>query len=174
MELKVNFENHKLMRKVKLTIGDWSRDGHEKSEYFIYSVNKDVSEIREAYKSSCKLTRVQFNHGENYTGLDKLVEEMCICTEYEDNQLSKKVADVLKSHGINVDIYFDDIDEEEGTGSFNPEGLAELIMEFIKLSIPDLQYKEASFKKSKVDNIPPINGWWNRELNCQFGYGLFD
>ncbi len=174
MELKVDFENCKLMRKVRLTIGDWSNDGHEKSEYFIYSVNKDVTELREAYKNSCKLTGVQFNHSENYTGLAELDEKMCICVQYEENQPSKKAVDALKAHGIDVDKYFDDIDEEEGTGSFNPEGLAEVIMEFIKLSIPDLQFEEASFKKSKVNRIPPINGWWIDELNVSFGYGLFD
>ncbi len=46
-----------------------------------------------------------------------------------------------------------------------------LIMEFIKLSLTDLTYEEAYFKKSELKTIPPINGWWNNALN--FGYGLF-
>lgn len=42
------------MSKVKLSIGDWSQDGHNQSEDFVYEVNKTVSEIRQGYKDSCK------------------------------------------------------------------------------------------------------------------------
>lgn len=44
----------------------------------------------------------------------------------------------------------------------------------IKLSLPDLILEEAKFKRSELKNIEPVNGWWNPELNCQFGYGLYD
>jgi hypothetical protein len=52
------------------------------------------------------------------------------------------------------------------------EGFAELIMAFIKISVPDLIWEEASFKRSELKTIEPINGWWNDELNVAFGYGL--
>ena len=42
-------------------------------------------------------------------------------------------------------------------------------MQFIALSMPeDFKYE---FFEIESD---PINGWWNNELNVQFGYGLFD
>ena len=58
------------MERVKLTIGDWSQDGHNQYEEFVYESNKSVHEIRQAYKDSCKLTGISFNHNEDYTGLN--------------------------------------------------------------------------------------------------------
>ena len=73
--------------KVKLTLGDWSNDGHGKYEEIIYKSNYPVSVIRQSYKDSCKLTGVQFNHNEDYTGNGvgtKHNSPYKIWTEYED------------------------------------------------------------------------------------------
>ena len=161
------------MSKVKLTIGDWSQDGHNEFEMFVYEVNKPVEEIRQAYKDSCKKTGLQFNHNENYTGLvehsNYKYTETRICTEYEDDKIREEAIEILKSFDFDLSKYcngdfgFDDVEQ-----------FCELILDFIKLSLPDLTWKEASFKKSDLKTIEPINGWWNESLNVQFGYGLFD
>jgi hypothetical protein len=52
-----------------ILIGDWSSDGHGKSESFVLNGNYPVKMLRQAYKDSCKLTGVQFNHNYNYTGI---------------------------------------------------------------------------------------------------------
>ena len=156
--------------KVKLTIGDWSQDGHTRYEIYVYDVNKSVTEIRQAYKDSCKKTGLQFNHNENYSGLP---EHSCygtsahICTEYESSDISENAKQILTSFGIDMFKYFDE-DEYIATDKF-----AELILDFIKISLTDLTYAEGVFKKSELKLIEPINGWWNGELNVQFGYGLF-
>ena len=54
---------------MKLTIGDWSKDGHNRMEHYYLNSNYDVHQVREAYKNSCKKTGVTFNHNEDYTGL---------------------------------------------------------------------------------------------------------
>ena len=54
----------------------------------------------------------------------------------------------------------------------NPEDFAELILEFIKLSLPDLAYKQVGYMKR--EKVPFLNGYWNKSLNVQFGYGLFE
>jgi len=156
--------------KVKLTIGDWSQDGHNQYDEFVYESNKSVQEIRQAYKDSCKLTGIQFNHNKDYTEVigNKYGTERHICTEYEDNSVSDLAKEILKKHGIKLwrdgeeDYYIESIEE-----------FIDILIQFIKLSLPDLVLEEASFKKSELKNIQPINGWWNDELNHQFGYGLF-
>lgn len=162
------------MVRVKLSIGDWSKDGHNQCEYFVYEVNKSVSAIRQSYKDSCKLTGLQFNAGENYTGLtahSTYGSLLHICTEYTDNALSTNAKERLSNNGIDVSKCFD---EDEEDCCIDVAAFAELILQFIKLSIPDFVWEEAAFKKSELENIEPINGWWNAELNVQFGYGLFD
>lgn len=160
--------------KVKLSIGDWSHDGHNQYEDFVFEVNKSVEEIRQAYKDSCKLAGMQFNHNENYTGINydwrQAGKYECLC-EYENSVMSSNFIQKLKAVGLDVSKYAIDGNDEELC--FGIEGFAEMIMQFIKLSLPDLTYEEAAFKKSEIKTIPPINGWWNKDLNVQLGYGLF-
>ena len=156
--------------KVKITIGDWSQDGHNQYEEFVFESNKTVKEIRQAYKDSCKLTGLSFNHNEDYTGLNlnwKHPEYRIrkIATEYQEYELSDLAKEILSKFNIDYSNY----DEE-----YSCENFLDLLISFIKLSLPDLILKEALFKKSELKNIPAINGWWNKELNCQFGYGLFE
>ena len=156
------------MSKVKLTIGDWSQDGHNEFEIFVYEVNKSVEEIRQAYKDSCKKTGVQFNHNVNYTGLVERSYEK-ICTEYEDDKIREDAIEILKNFDFDLSKYCN-----EDFGFDDVEQFCELILNFIKLSLLDLTWEEAAFKKSELKTIEPINGWWNTSLNVQFGYGLFD
>jgi hypothetical protein len=162
--------------KVKLTIGDWSGDGHNQSEDFVFEVNKSVEEIRQAYKDSCKLTGMQFNHNENYTGIKydwQAARNYEICTKYEDGCMRADLVKKLKTFGLDATNFsIEDVEEGEDC-HFDTDTFAELIMEFIKLSLHDLTYEEAAFKKSELKTIPAINGWWNEQLNVQFGYGLF-
>lgn len=156
--------------KVKITIGDWSQDGHNQYEEFVFKSNKSVEEIRQAYKDSCKLTGLSFNHNEDYTGLNLNWQHpeyriRKIATEYEKYELSDLAKEILSK--FNIDYY--NYDEE-----YSCENFLDLLISFIKLSLPDLTLEEASFKKSELKDIPAVNGWWNRELNCQFGYGLFE
>jgi hypothetical protein len=157
------------MKKIKLTLGDWSDDGHCVSEDYIYITNKTVSEIRQAYKDSCILTGLQFNHNANYSGLpehSKYGTPRHICTEYGEPDIKPLALEILKSNGIEIN--------EKWLKRITSDEFATLIMEFIKLSLPYLEYEEGSYKKSELKEIPPINGWWNKELNEGFGYGLYD
>lgn len=160
------------MEKVKLTIGDWSGSGHSQNEVFVYEVNKTVSEIRQGYKASCKKTGIQFNHNENYTGLKEhsgYGSKLHICTEYNECYFSEEAKEIISNYGIDFSWY-----GNGGLSSENAEDFAQLILEFIKISIPDFEWEETSFKKSELSSIQPINGWWNSELNVQLGYGLFE
>lgn len=169
------------MNKVKLSIGDWSQDGHNIYDVFVYDANKTVSEIRQAYKDSCKLTGLSFNHNQDYTELNlpwnhPESKKRKIATEYEDSTISKLAEEILLTHGIDVWEGFDravfeptDVVHIDGAEHF-----IELWLKFVRLSLPDLVLEEASYKKSELKTIDAINGWWNNELNVQFGYGLFE
>lgn len=74
----------------ELTIGDWSEDGHCRYNKIQYYVNYAISDIRQAYKSSCLMTGVQFNHNQNYTGTGEGYIFDQICTEYENNCIREK------------------------------------------------------------------------------------
>ncbi len=169
------------MNKLKLTIGDWSEDGHNHYEVFVYESNKTVEEIQQAYKDSCKLTGLSFNGGEDYTGLElhwnhPEFEARKIAVKYQDSEISKLAEEILKAHGIDVWEGFDLTAFEEGENA-PVDGVTHFIdlwLKFVKLSLPDLELEEASFKKSEVKDIPAINGWWNPNLNSSFGYGLYE
>jgi hypothetical protein len=157
--------------KVRITIGDWSGDGHSHAEQFVYESNKSVEEIRQAYKDSCRLTGLSFNHNEDYTGLLKPGDygtDRQICTEYQESSISKFAKEILKTFNINIEKYV----ESDSDDYIDCENFIILLIDFIKLSLPDLKLEEASFKKSELKDMPPVNGWWNEQLNCQFGYGV--
>ena len=155
---------------VYLNIGDWSGDGHDKNEKFYFISNYDVSTIRQAYKDSCKLTGLQFNHNENYTNNEKLDRNKLIFTQYEEDFINKDVVYILEKHGVNFDKYLNrnDCFSSEDKYYFYQYSSAELIMEFIGLSMP----KDWIYKTYTIE-AEPINGDYNNELNVQFGYGLF-
>ena len=167
--------------KFKISIGDWSSDGHGKCEYYIFEANHEVEVLQDGYKKSCLLTGLQFNHNENYTGIKfdwKNSDDYQICTEYEKCTASKIQYDTLKRFGLDLQNYspniIEDDDEDKYVWLCDPDLFAIMILDFIKISIIDLEYTEASFKKSELKNIPSLNGWWNDKLNVQFGYGIFE
>lgn len=153
-----------IMNKVKLVLGDWSGDGHSVSNTYIFNTNKSVEEIQQAYKDSCKLTGIQFNDCKDYTrlGLNWDHPELKwrrICVDYEESTLHHKTIEVLKGFGINI--------EEHDTNCLHDSNFKRILIDFIRLSLPDLIIEEVE------DGIPYINGFWNDNLNVQFGYGLY-
>lgn len=152
-----------LTNKMYLTIGDWSGDGHSKYNKVLIKCNKTVDEIRQAYKDSVKLTGIAFDHRTP----DARIR---LFTKYEDCIISYENIKILKSHGCLTDEIintFEDGVDEYGTLQIVPDDFPRLFFSFIMLSIPDLIW-------SKIyDDIPSINGFYNKDLNVQFGYGLY-
>jgi hypothetical protein len=165
--------------KMYLNIGDWSGDGHSYSDKILLKSNKSVEEIQQAYKDSCKLTGLSFNHNEDYTGLNlpynhPEIDDRRIATEYQSDTISKLAEKILLKHGIDVWEGFDVENEcdknEDNVIIDGPEHFVELWTKFVKLSLPDLELDIVEDK----DNIPNINGYWSKNLNVQFGYGLYN
>lgn len=148
-----------MKNKYKWVIGDWSDDGHGKSQNIIFETNHDIANIQVAYIQSCKLTGVAFHHGpdEGMTSFPEI--KYRILEEYDDPSIPDEVIEVFKSHGL--------CREYSEIKYLSPSELGSILCWFISLSLDDFKYKIIK------DEVLPINGWWGK-LNHQFGYGLFD
>ena len=146
------------MNKMYLVIGDWSDDGHGKFEKVLVEVNKTVEEVQNAYKDSVNLTKISFNENNSYHGFKDVKYEVCI--GYEDNRLIPAVIERFKELKCPTNI-LENFIEESYVDTFYS-----LWFWFVSLSLPDLKY-------NVVNEIPNINGYWNKNLNVGFGYGLY-
>lgn len=166
------------MSKIKIVVGDWSGDGHGKCENVFIETETPIEVLQQGYKDSCKLTGISFNHNEDYTGLNldwKHPEsgDRKIAVEYESSTISKLAEKILFEHGIDVwdgfdKEYFGESMKEECVYIDGVNHFVELLLKFIKLSVPTFEWSIIK------DDTPVLNGWWNKELNVQFGYGLFN
>lgn len=163
--------------KFKIPIGDWSGDGHSQCDTFVLKCNYPVEAVRQAYKDSCKLTRISFNHNNDFTGIKrdwKEAQRYQIAAGYQDSTITRQVEKALAEHGIQVreeneyDGEYENEDDREDVWIDGPEHFIELLMKFIKLSLLDLEYEIID------DGLPYLNGYWNADLNVQFGYGLYN
>ncbi len=111
--------------KVKLVVGDWSKDGHNQSDDFYVESNLSAKEIETAYKKGTK--KVKFDLCKN------------VASNYEDNILPKKFLDTLVSLGFNLNP--EDLDEiPEGISLF-PEVFSDIYLFIVKLGNPNFEYK---------------------------------
>lgn len=169
------------MNKMYLVLGDWSDDGHGKHDKILLESNVSVKDIQDAYKASCKMTSISFNHNEDFTETDrgwKEADKYRIACEYQDGQLSKFVFDILAKHGLTKGMLKEwdngclDDDDFEGNGiGLYVESYVQLWIWFVKLNLPSSVIIKVVNEKNK---IPCINGYWNDTLNVQFGYGLYN
>ena len=155
----------------KLILGDWSGDGHGCSKDVFFDCNYDIHVIRQAYKDSCQKLGITFNYISDYTGLNigyDYNNPRLIWTEYCNYTITDFAFEILKKENCFSNIEYEK-DEESGLYYIpDMEDCAKLIMNFIALSMP----KDFSYNVVDMD-YEPINGLWNKELNVQFGYGLF-
>jgi len=151
------------MNKMYLVLGDWSNDGHGQSDKILVEINKKIEEVQDAYKDSCKLTGISFNGNIDYTETKRsweIADQYKIAINYKESKLTNEVLEVLTKFKCPKEI-LENYNEEAYEGTYIP-----LWFWFVKLSIPDLKY-------NINEDIPCINGYWNKNLNVGFGYGLY-
>lgn len=166
------------MNKYKLQIGDWSEDGHSKHDDVIFTTNKTALEIRQAYWDSCINTGVAFHHSDMqtmdaYNGISKdldcsKIKHRILC-EYGESYINKNVVDIFTGYGMSQDDIFEDYSDDEGNLSvFDQNTFSKLIFWFISLSLEGFEYSIVE------DGLEVINGDWDKDLNVQFGYGIYE
>lgn len=155
------------VNKMYLVIGDWSDDGHGKSDKILLEINHTVEEVQQAYKDSCKLTGISFNINEDYTERGRDWQEISkyqICCDYEDNLIKEETMEILEKYKCPL---LNNIKKDD-KHIYDKDLFINLLMWFISLSLNDLKYEHIQ------DNVPVINGYWNNNLNVGFGYGIYE
>lgn len=137
------------MYKFRMSIGDWSDDGHGKHEDFIVSSNVPVQVVREAH----------------FAMKDKLgfsIED--ICNKYDDSAIEPELEKIITSLGFKFQDYDDGI-----AYTFSDE-MVELWIFLLQKVDPDLELKIIK------DEIPDFHfyGFDGQKRHIgQVGYGLF-
>lgn len=149
-----------------LVLGDWSDDGHGKTDKILVESNMSVKDIKQAYKNSCKLTKIKF--------------EDEVAADFEEPYFSKKAMKIfITRFGLTRDIVKKwnkiekiDVSQNEFNDFNSPtldiESFINAWIWFVRLSNPDIQINVID------DEIPCINGYWDKVLNANFGYGLYN
>lgn len=121
----------KMKNNIVLVVGDWSHDGHERTDQISIVSNLNAKQIEEAYKLGTQIMNFDF--------------QKTVCTDYEDNFLDEEDSAILKSFGINQH-------DEECQGCYlNSEIFAEIWMQIAKLGNPLLEYKFVSSKANTIN-----------------------
>lgn len=149
-----------------IVFGDWSDDGHGKSDKILIETNIEMEDLQKAYKASVKKTGIGFYCNEK--------AKIKICDGYEENQMTETIYKALKKLNCPFDkMQFDGIgqakisDENYENVYFDENALLNVLMWFISLSAPKLKWKQIK------DKTPCFNGYWSKELNISIGYGLY-
>lgn len=156
-----------------LTIGDWSCDGHSLYRQYAVQTNESLEAIWAAYFKSCQQSRVKFHDGDE--GDIKGANYVVVCTEYDDPELTREAEERFRAFGIDLDNERYERSEWYGKNGFESvENFANLIMDFIKLSLPTMEYEFVEMNIKDVAKLENFNGFWQTGFNLQFGYGLGD
>lgn len=147
----------------KISIGDWSNDGHGKYEDFIIESNVDYKEIIAAYKKACEASGVSLHEGK---GTSKYT---VLCSEYEQHAVPHDAFEKLATIGIKL-MEFCDCDhtqpyDEAGEYTGYPSGFVQLFLAMAKTQLPDFKY---GLVDDDIITINQTDGF--REF---MGYGLF-
>lgn len=158
-----------------LVLGDWSDDGHGKTDKVLLESTHFVHDVKQAYKDSCKLTGVAF-HSDNPGE-----QPITIACDYEDPYIPKEAMEIfITKFGLTYDIVdewdFSDLPyitrkefDKFKPLSLNEESIVNAWIWFVRLSHPEIEFKTVN----TLNEIPYINGYWDDTLNVQFGYGIY-
>jgi hypothetical protein len=135
----------KLEHRIELVVGDWSHDGHEKTDVQFLESNLPSSEIKKAYNAGTKIVGFDFSK--------------VVARNYEEDKISVDKVDKLKSLGCELFDSYDEYDFSEKEGyQLWPDIFTDVYLFICKLGNPDFEYELVSDSADRI-NIG--------------GYGLF-
>ncbi len=113
----------------RITIGDWSGDGHDKTEQFYILSNKDVMALAAAWekaKDACPQ-----------------LDPQNMCNDVEDHRIPAEVEQwLVQEHTDFYNAWTEDDQGGEDCVIFSgPQGLAEYMLLFMQIGDPDLELK---------------------------------
>ena len=132
-----------------MSIGDWSEDGHGKSEDFLVTANKPVQNVREAHYLIKEKTDIDIES---------------LCSEYEDNVVPDDIAEQLLERGFQLE-------RLAGTWVLTPALMASLWAYLLCEADPELK-----LRIQEPPQIETLHFYGKDEKGrhiSQVGYGLF-
>lgn len=148
--------------KFELSVGDWSNDGHGKTESFVVESNKEVEEIREAYFQACD--ELGFSLDGSYKKT-----KATPCSEYEEYSMGIETIESLREFGLEIT----ESQEEEWTEDYvETEDMCDLVLAIIMK-----QDESVELRRIPRDDMPTLHFYGYDEKKRHigyFGYGLFD
>jgi hypothetical protein len=152
------------MPKIKFSIGDWSDDGHGKSETFLVKSNVPLIDLQEAYFEACNKLGVRLDG-------DKKIKWEPPCSDYEDSVFPMEIYKHLKEQGVKMPEPEDTYDEDDKGVYFNPDQWVDIILSFI-------MWQNKKIKLTRMDDDVQTFHFYgidkqNRHIG-HIGYGLFN
>ncbi len=146
----------------RIVIGDWSEDGHNRFEYFVFKCTHSEKEIKETYNKAVEKCGIALHrmYDEN-----RRVTGISVCCDYENNTIPDYYAEKLKSLGINFNQFC--YDENMESYLMEPKDITILFLEMVKSQIE-------GFEWASGEEAPCINGFWSNDFNHSFGYGCYE
>lgn len=141
---------------VNLVLGDWSGDGHEKTDSVTYKVNLSETELKASFETGLSIL------DNNKDGVKRRGYSLPICEDYEDSRLPADFLVKLKACGLDPIDYIDEwsaedyLQDPDSGASVDRNQFAKLWLDVAKLGNAILEYEEVQ--------MPHINIG---------GYGLF-
>lgn len=146
----------------KLPIGDWSGDGHGKTEDFVIKSNTPIQGVREAYFSACDKI------GFTLDGHDAKTP----CGEYEESTVPVERFEEMGIHEL--DTYKEWIEEYKEDGQvedIDTSEFAQMVLDFIMIHNPEVELNIVP-----AEEMPTFQWYGHDEKKRHigfFGYGLF-
>ncbi len=146
--------------KYSIVVGDWSCDGHEKSDKFIFDCTHSKADIIKSYKQAVNKSGVAL-----HSDKDKIE----ILGEYEDNIINNEAIGFLEGIGCKFewrDNEFE-VNGEERELYCGPDDVFHLFLEMVSTQLEGFKYKRID------EEIESINGFWDKKFNESIGYGVY-
>lgn len=140
---------------VKISIGDWSDDGHGKYEDFYFEVPDQFT--KEILNENYVKNKEKFGFG-----LSDFAEN------YEDSTIPNKFLDILWEAGLDKESVEVDADDTDGTSTIFPSSMFEITMFMIGHGLEGFTYEVKELKEDFN-----MFSWWSATEESGIGYGLF-
>jgi hypothetical protein len=145
-----------------LVIGDWSDDGHSDKQFIAFRCTHDEKAVQKAYLAACKKGNVAL-HEDHKSGAEHV-----IACDYEDSKLRPDARKALKDLGVDLSLLGGNPDDADDAGTYlGPQDIVVLFAEMVKTQIDGFNYK-----LPENTRLPTLNGFWKKDFNLQFGYGV--
>lgn len=151
-----------------LPIGDWSEDGHEKSDDVAIRTTNTKEAIQEAYIRFETETHMTFDTNRTTIGLNRS-DMIRLLNSYGDRTLQPDVVQKLRDAGVDMDCVSRYVEKDEDGSMYflDAKEVAVLFMECIKSQLPDFNYTLVK------EHSTYLFGHYDDKLNISAGYGIY-